>query len=155
MTDFFAAAHRAQTTHGEAVRGAWTPTYRAWRYMRDRVARDPDYALVLIDLRWNDYESFKADMGEQPEGKTLDRVDGALVYSKATCRWATPKEQANNKTTNVRITRFGRTQTLAEWAAGHSIVYKTVYSRIYQYGWSIERALTTPHRGWNKQGRVS
>jgi len=134
MTDRFAAAHKAQTTHGEATRGAWTPTYRAWRYMRDRVARDPGYVTVSVCARWNSYANFRADMGEQPEGRTLDRIKGALIYSPATCRWSTSKEQANNTSRNVVITRLGRTQTLVQWAAESGLNYRTVHNRSTRAG---------------------
>lgn len=114
--------------------------------MRDRVARDPGYRHVTICERWSSYANFKADMGEQPEGKTLDRINGSWVYSPTTCRWATPKEQANNTERNVMITRFGKTQTLKQWADEVGLNYKTVHNRVTTCGWSVERALTTPPR---------
>ena len=152
MTDFFAAAHKAQTLHGHAKRGAWSPTYKSWRYMRDRVARDPDYAHVTISPRWNSFELFLEDMGEQPDGRTLDRVDNLKPYGPNNCKWSTTVEQANNKTTNVRLLHAGKELTVAEWARALAINPKTLYNRIYACGWSVERALTEPHRGWNKQG---
>lgn len=149
-----AEANRARSTHGHAVRGQWTRTYRAWRYMRDRVARDPNYGHVTICGRWGKYENFLADMGEQPEGKTLDRINGAWVYSPKTCRWATPLEQANNRSSNITLSFKERSQSLAMWAREIGLNTRTLHNRINACGWSIERALTTPHRGWNKAGRL-
>jgi hypothetical protein len=52
---------------------------------------------VTICDRWQDFKNFLADMGERPEGKTLDRVDPDGDYKPDNCRWATPGEQAHNR----------------------------------------------------------
>ena len=52
---------------------------------------------ISYDPSWNDFEAFLADMGDRPAGKTLDRRDNDLGYSKANCRWATPLEQRHNR----------------------------------------------------------
>jgi hypothetical protein len=53
--------------------------------------------IKVEDPRWYDFESFLADMGVRPEGKTLDRIDYERGYCKQNCRWATNIEQATNK----------------------------------------------------------
>lgn len=70
--------------------------------MKDRVTTDPDYAEVTICQEWSDFNQFLSDMGEIPDGMTLDRIDNSIGYCKSNCRWATSLQQANNKTSNVR-----------------------------------------------------
>jgi hypothetical protein len=52
---------------------------------------------IGFDPAWADFEQFYTDMGEPPIGKSLDRKDNNLGYSKENCQWSTPAEQALNK----------------------------------------------------------
>jgi hypothetical protein len=99
---------------------------------------------VRVIERWHTFEAFLADMGEQPDGLTLERKDAALHYSKNNCEWASRLRQARNKTNSRWIEYAGETLCLSEWAERFGIKPKTLRARLDDYGWPIEQALHTP-----------
>lgn len=127
--------------HGQAHRRRKTRTYRIWMNLNCR----PRYEAGKRCKRWQSFEVFLADMGECPSPKhTIDRIDNARGYEPKNCRWATMKQQQNNRTNNVLLKLNGRTQTLQQWAEETGIARTTLRARIKYLGWSVERAITTP-----------
>lgn len=98
--------------------------------------------------RWYKFENFLEDMGEAPPRLTLHRIDNDKGYSPENCMWATMMVQNRNKRGNVMMTLMGRTQVQTAWADELGIGKSTISKRITKYGWTHERALTTPVRGY-------
>lgn len=125
-----------------------TSEYVAWHGARSRcyVKSNNKYHQyggrgIKMCTRWDDFENFIADMGKKPSSAhSLDRINVNGDYCPENCRWATPEEQAQNKTTSRFICANGRTQTLAQWAKETGIDRRKITDRINR-GWSPERAL--------------
>lgn len=147
------------TTHGHSRKGQKSPEYKTWEAIFDRCYRksQDSYALyggkgVRVCERWqtanNGFENFFADMGSKPsKSHSIDRIDSAGDYTPENCRWATKKEQARNRKNNIVITTpKGDTKTLIEACEEYGLGYNMVKARVQKLGWSVEKALTTPHR---------
>jgi hypothetical protein len=136
-------------THGHSPAHARSGTYNAWRNMRQR-CRNPEHPQypnygargITVCDRWSSFETFLADMGERPQGLTLERINNDGNYAPDNCVWDTNGVQQRNKRTTHLLTFDGRTLCLKDWAREAGINYSTLRKRITRSGWSVERALT-------------
>ena len=138
---------KAKRIHGERK----TRLYTIWVDMRARCSRksEPSYKNygergISVCKEWNDsFLKFKewAIENGYSEDLTIDRIDVNGNYCPENCRWATAKEQANNKRTNLYITINGTTHTATEWCEINGIKYSTAMRR-RQRGWPLEKAVS-------------
>ena len=89
-------------THGMR----WTPVYNIWRHMKSRCS-NPNHKFyhryggrgIKVCDRWMKFENFLADMGENPKGMSIERIDNAKGYYPANCKWANQTAQSRNRVT--------------------------------------------------------
>lgn len=99
---------------------------------------------ISVCERWlHSYENFRDDMGLPPSmAHQIDRINNDGNYDPSNCRWVSATDNANNKSSSKMISAFGRTQTVAQWAAEYGIPYHTLKRRLAA-GCNAELALST------------
>lgn len=104
---------------------------------------------IKVCDRWlgkNGYQNFRKDMGAKPSPcHSIDRIDVNGGYSPDNCRWATIKEQANNKLNTQFVKIGGVKKSITEWAEDLQMSKFTIRHRL-ERGWSPEEALLLPYQ---------
>ena len=120
--------------------------------------RNPEYENygkrgIDVCEEWHQFVNFMqwAQRTGYQDGLTIDRINVDAGYSPVNCRWATIPEQQRNKRNNINITYGGVTRCLSDWAQTLGINVITLWKRVVQNGWEIERAFTTPVRVYHRQ----
>lgn len=145
--------HTASFPRGDGTRAVViSPTYSSWSAMRCRCLNPKHPAFhryggrgITVCQEWDSFSAFLADMGERPDGHSLDRIDNDKGYCKENCRWSDSKQQVRNRACSRRITAFGITLTLPEWSERTGLHRSTIYHRLAK-GMPPEEALTQPSR---------
>lgn len=131
--------------------------YNIWAMMRQRCTnpRAANYITygargITVCERWARFKNFYADMGDPPSAKhTLDRIDLNGPYTPENCRWADVETQQNNRSSSVKITAFGETLSVAQWARRTGLTRDMVQHRIFTMRMDPEAALTAPRMSHN------
>ena len=96
--------NKHQHKHGHSVGVRRSPTYRVWLSLKQRCTNPKRAQYIKYYDKWYapwaDFEVFLADMGERPEGLTIERINNALPYGPDNCTWATRLVQGRNRSTN-------------------------------------------------------
>lgn len=98
---------RVNLHHGHTANmgGHKSPTYRTWRSMINRCYREQEDSYryyggkgITVCSKWREsFSAFLEDMGERPDGRTIDRIRSEENYEPGNCRWSDAKTQASNK----------------------------------------------------------
>lgn len=126
-----------------------TKIYNIWAGMKQRCQNQNYHSYeyyggrgIKVSSEWQNFETFYHDMGIPPLGMSLDRKDNNGNYCKENCRWATSKQQMQNRRNSKIVEYNGISKSLMEWSIEIGVKYSTMKSRLYS-GWSIEKILTT------------
>lgn len=140
-------AKEQHTTHGMKS----TRLYRIWSGMKDRCCnpkskywnRYGGRGITVCDEWKNFFENFMewSFTNGYTDDLTIDRIDNSKGYYPDNCKWATMKEQENNRGNNHLIEYKGETHTISEWSEITGIDQRLISQRLY-HKWSEERALT-------------
>lgn len=118
------------------VQRCTNPNKDTWKYYGGRG--------ITVCERWQSFARFYEDMGDVPEGMSLERMDNDRGYEPSNCRWASRTEQMRNRSNTKMLTFEGRTQPLLAWAEEVDIPSRVIATRIYTHKWSVGRAITIP-----------
>lgn len=147
-------AKKQHSTHN--MKG--TRLYRIWSGMKDRCLNPKSKYWSKYGERgigickdWRKFENFYewAIKNGYKEDLTIDRINNDGDYEPSNCRWATYKEQENNRSNNRILEYKNQSHTISEWSEIVGIKQRIISQRLI-HGWTVERALTQKPRRRNK-----
>lgn len=129
-------------------------TYDTWKGMFQRCKNQSSARWyrdkgIKVCRRWKKFENFLKDMGEIPEGYSIDRIDGDLGYFKENCRYVDVKTQQRNKKCNRFFEIDGKVSCVAEIAEHKGVDLERLRSRLNKCKWDIDLSLKA-RKGFRK-----
>lgn len=123
--------------------------FRIWCAMRRRCTdtNSPDYPAyggrgISVQPQWLDFKTFIEDMGPCPPGMSIERSNNNQGYGPDNCKWATAKEQANNRRPTKSLTWNNQQWTMSELGRQIGLSPSGMQKRIRKLG--LERAMNLP-----------
>lgn len=101
---------------------------------------------IKVDRSWESFENFYKDMGDRPEGYSIERIDPKEDYKPGNCKWIPYKDQGKNTRKIVKIKSGDKTLSLLEFCKTNNLKYGIIYNRIRIKKWDIKLAIETPVR---------
>lgn len=130
-----------------------SPTWSTWRDMRKRCSNPKAQNFkhyggrgIKVCERWQDFSAFLEDMGQRPDGTSIERIDVNGGYEPGNCIWLPSKEQPNNTRRSIMVELDGENVCLKVACNRLGVSYSRARDRIRTLGWSIEDALNTPKK---------
>jgi len=123
-------------THGYASGGEnnFTGAYRTWRSMMGRCYTESCVGFenyggrgISVCDRWHDFQSFLADMGERPDGGSIERIDCNGNYEPANCKWIPNNQQARNTRATKWVFLNGKRMVQADAARALGITRQKIH----------------------------
>lgn len=124
----------AVVTHGRSK----TRVYEIWAGMIRRCedASHKNYDRyggrgIKVCERWrSNFKDFLDDMGEPPQGHTIERKNNDGNYEPNNCKWASRKDQSRNTSKSILVDLGGQTMSLPEACEAVGLRYNSVYMRM-------------------------
>lgn len=136
------------------------PIFHIWRGIKRRcyLKTDQHYknygarGIKMCEQWKNDFKAFydwSINNGYK-KGLSIDRIDNNQGYCPENCRWATAKQQANNRTTTVKLMWKGELLPFTIICEKEQVPYNLIRDRVCRYGWTLEKAINTPKGRYKK-----
>lgn len=132
-----------------------TRLYWIWHNMKARCLKEGSTNYehyggrgIKVCEEWKSFVPFRdwAHSSGYDDSLTIERIDVNGNYEPSNCRWATMKEQANNKRTSHYFTYHGETKTIKQWSEEKKINRETLRHRILA-GWSEDEVFEKEPKG--------
>lgn len=133
-----------RTIHGDTPKGKQKRLWQTWQGMKQRTSNPNNKAYaryggrgITVCDEWREsYVAFRdwSLSNGYADNLTIERIDNNGNYEPTNCRWATFKEQCNNRRTNVMIEWNGKTQNIQQWSDETGIPYNVLHDRFHRYG---------------------
>jgi hypothetical protein len=146
--------NKNKPTHGQTIGKKVSVEYTAWLSMKARCYYKPyechsrygDRGISVCPEWENSFEAFFAFMGKRPSAKhSIDRINNDGNYEPGNVRWATAKEQSDNRSITLKFEVGGKIMNIAELSEMCGVKGRTIRKRL-QRGCSLDQALTLNDR---------